>query len=60
MGVKRALAIISSHYVDINLEAVSDGSVVAEDDEKVEACPAETRRWEQKAKGELHGLPSPT
>ena len=28
--------------------------------EKAEACQAETRRWEQKAKGELRGLPSPT
>jgi len=28
--------------------------------EKVEACQAETHRWEQKAKGELRGLPSPT
>ena len=25
--------------------------------EKAEACQAETRRWEQKAKGEFHGLP---
>ncbi|XP_066374132.1 uncharacterized protein [Miscanthus floridulus] len=28
--------------------------------EKAEACQAETRRWEQKAKGELRGLPSPS
>ena len=28
--------------------------------EKAEACQSETRRWEQKARGELHGLPSPT
>ena len=28
--------------------------------EKAEACQAETRRWEQKAKGEFRGLPSLT
>ncbi|XP_066354540.1 uncharacterized protein [Miscanthus floridulus] len=33
-GIKRALAVISSHYVGIDLEAISDGYVVAEDDEK--------------------------
>ncbi|XP_066391729.1 uncharacterized protein [Miscanthus floridulus] len=33
-GVKRALAVVSSHYAGINLEAVSDGYVVAKDDEK--------------------------
>ena len=26
--------------------------------EKAEACQAQTRRWELKAKGELRGLPS--
>ena len=36
MGVKRALAIVSSHYIGIDLEAVSDGYVMAEDDEKAE------------------------
>ena len=36
MGVKRALAVVSSHYAGIDLEAVSDGYVVAEDDEKAE------------------------
>jgi hypothetical protein len=35
-GVKRALAVVSSHYAGINLEAISDGYVVAEDDEKAE------------------------
>jgi len=35
-GVKHALAVVSSHYAGIDLEAVSDGYVVAEDDEKVE------------------------
>ena len=36
MGVKRALAVVSSHYVGIDLEAVNDGYVVFEDDEKAE------------------------
>ena len=35
-GIKRALAVVSSHYAGIDLEAVSDGYVVAEDDEKAE------------------------
>ena len=34
MGVKRALAVIASHYTSIDLEAVSDGYVLAEDDEE--------------------------
>ena len=36
MGVKRALAIVSSHYAGIDLAAVSDGYVVAEDDEEAD------------------------
>ena len=36
MGVKRALAIVSSHYSGIDLEAISDGYVVADDDEEAE------------------------
>ena len=36
MGVKRALAVVSSHYADIDLEAVSNGYVMADDDEKAE------------------------
>ena len=36
MGIKRALAVVSSHYAGIDLEAVSDGYVVVEDDEKAE------------------------
>jgi len=32
-GVKRALAVISSHYAGVDLEAVSDGYVLPEDDE---------------------------
>ena len=35
-GVKRALAVISSHHA-INLEAVSDGYVLPEDDEEADA-----------------------
>ena len=35
-GVKRALAIVSSHYAGIDLEAISDGYIMAEDDEKAE------------------------
>ena len=36
MGVKRALAVISLHYAGIDLEAISNGYVMAEDDEKAE------------------------
>ena len=36
MGVKRALAIVSSHYASVNLEAISDGYVLAEDDEEAD------------------------
>ncbi|XP_066323485.1 uncharacterized protein [Miscanthus floridulus] len=35
-GVKHALAVVSSHYADIDLEAVNDGYVMAEDDKKAE------------------------
>ena len=35
-GVKRALAVISSHYADVDLDAVSDGYVLAEDDEEAD------------------------
>ena len=35
-GIKRALAIVSSHYAGIDLVAVSDGYVLAEDDEEAE------------------------
>ena len=33
-GVKRALAVVASHYSDVDLEAVSDGYVLPEDDEE--------------------------
>ena len=36
-GVKRALAIISSHYVGVNLPAISDGYVLPDDDEEADA-----------------------
>ena len=36
IGVKHAVAVVSSHYAGIDLEAVSDGYVVADDDEKAE------------------------
>ncbi|XP_066311631.1 basal body protein 10-like [Miscanthus floridulus] len=35
-GVKRALTIISSHYTGIDLEAISDGYILAKDDEEAE------------------------
>ena len=34
-GVKRALDVISSHYA-VNLEAVSDGYILPDDDEEVD------------------------
>ena len=37
MGVKRALAIISSHYLGVNLPAISDGYVLPNDDEEADA-----------------------
>ena len=36
-GVKRALAVISSHYVGVNLPAISDGYVLPDDDEEADA-----------------------
>ncbi|XP_066323911.1 uncharacterized protein [Miscanthus floridulus] len=35
-GVKRALAVVSSHYADIDLKAVNDSYILAEDDEEAE------------------------
>ncbi|XP_066373239.1 basal body protein 10-like [Miscanthus floridulus] len=35
-GVKRALAVIASHYAGVDLKAVSDGYVLAEDDEEAD------------------------
>ena len=39
-GVKRALAVISSHYLGIDLLAISDGYVLPDDDEEVNAVIA--------------------
>ena len=36
MGVKHALAVVSSHYAAIDLTVVSDGYAVAEDDEEAD------------------------
>ena len=36
MGVKHALAVVSSHYAGINLEAISDSYVLAKDDEEAD------------------------
>ena len=36
MGVKRALAVVSSHYAGIDLKAIGAGYVKAEDDEEAE------------------------
>ena len=37
-GVKRVLAVISSHYVSINLPAISDGYVLPDDDEEADTA----------------------
>ena len=39
-GVKRALAIISSHYLGVDLPAISDGYVLPDDDEEANAAVA--------------------
>jgi hypothetical protein len=36
MGVKRALAIIASHYIGVDLAAISDGYVLPDDDEEAD------------------------
>ena len=35
IGVKRALAVVSSHYA-VNLEAISDGYILPDDDEEAD------------------------
>jgi hypothetical protein len=35
-GVKHALAVVSSHYAGVDLEAISDSYVLAEDDEEAD------------------------
>ena len=61
-GVKRALAIISSHYVGVDLPAISDGYVLPNDDEEADAVvtklmeaaeglgTALARRWRRSSK----------
>ena len=52
-GVKRALAVVSSHYIGVNLVAISNGYVMLEDDEEadeevkklMEAVRPLARRW---------------
>ena len=35
-GVKRALAVVSSHYAGVDLEAVSDGYILPKDDKEAD------------------------
>ena len=35
-GVKRALAVFASHYVGVDLQAISDGYVLPDDDEEAD------------------------
>ena len=35
-GVKRALAVIASHYIGVDLQAISDGYVLPDDDEEAD------------------------
>ena len=39
-GVKRALAVISSHYLGVDLPAISDGYVLPDDDEEADEAVA--------------------
>ena len=39
-GVKRALAVIASHYVGVDLQAISDGYVLPDDDEEADEAVA--------------------
>ena len=36
MGVKRALVVIASHYIGVDLQAISDGYVLPDDDEEAD------------------------
>ena len=40
MGVKRVLAVISSHYLGVDLPAISDGYVLPDDEEEADAAVA--------------------
>ena len=33
-GIKRALAVIASHYISVDLQAISDGYVLPDDDKE--------------------------
>ena len=35
-GIKRALAIIASHYVGVDLQAISDGYILPDDDDEAD------------------------
>ena len=39
-GVKHALAIIASHYIGVDLQAISDGYVLPDDDEEADEAVA--------------------
>ena len=39
-GVKRALAVIASHYIGVDLQAISDGYVLPDDDEDADEVVA--------------------
>ena len=39
-GVKQAMAVISSHYLGVDLPAISDGYVLPDDDEEADAAVA--------------------
>ena len=55
MGVKHALAVVSSHYTGIDLEAISDDYVVAENDEEAEK---EVMKLEEEAEAPSTALAS--
>ena len=40
MGVKRTLAVIASHYIGVDLQAISDGYVLPDDDEEADKAVA--------------------
>ncbi|XP_066384863.1 uncharacterized protein [Miscanthus floridulus] len=39
-GIKRALAVIASHYIGVDLQAISDGYVLLDDDEEADEAVA--------------------
>ena len=36
MGVKRALAVIASHYIGVDLQAISDGYILPDNDKEAD------------------------